>query len=108
MNPVTISEAASHIEALIALLDDAFWEASTIENKDLIYNVIHAVQSEYTEINKLSIQDHHLPYEPITQDFREMKHKFNALRNMMNSVIMRNSTAGALEQLMPKVTALTL
>jgi hypothetical protein len=102
----TISEAATHIEDLIALLDDAYWEASAIESKDLIYNVIHVVQSEYTEINKLSIQDHHMPYEPITKDFREMKHKFSLLRNMMNTVVMRSRTAGALEQLMPKVSAL--
>lgn len=106
MSRSTIANAVAYIEELSELLDNAYWEASSMESKDLIYDVIHVVQSEYTEINKLSIQDHDLPYEPISSDFREMKHKFHLLRNMMSTAVMRNRTATALEQLMPKVTKL--
>lgn len=106
MTPTTISDAATHIQDLIVLLDNAYWEASSIESKDLIYDVIHVVQAEYTEINKLSIQDHHMPYEPISREFHEMKHKFSLLRKMMSTAVMRSSTSSALEQLMPKISQL--
>ncbi len=105
-NPASIADASGDIQELIAILDNAYWEAATIERKDLLYSIIALLGKENTEINKLSIQDHHLPYEPISEDFRELKNKLNQLRKMMDELVMRSVTARELDRLIPKITTL--
>ena len=105
-NKASIADASGDIQELISILDNAYWETATIERKDLIYSIIALLGSENTEINKLSIQDNHLPYEPISEDFRELKNKLNQLRKMMDEVVMRSVTARALDRLIPKITSL--
>lgn len=92
----TIATAAKYIDDLLAVLDDAYWEASTIEHKDLIYSVIALLQQEKTEIGKLSVQDHGFLYEPITEGFKMLGGKLNLLQNSLNTIVMRGRTARAL------------
>lgn len=103
----SIATAAELIESMLNALDDAYWEAGTIEKKDAIYSTIALLQNEKAEIAKLSIQDHDLDYEPITSDFRDVRSKLNALRKSLDDFVMRAKTARELDRLIAKVVAIT-
>lgn len=98
---LTISDALVDFMDLAEALDNAYWEAGHIERKDSIYNIITAVNGEIGEINKLSVQDHHYPYEPITEGIRDVKEKLNRLRKSLDELDMRTRTATLLEKLIP-------
>jgi len=103
---LTISDALSDFIELSEALDDAYWEAGQIERKDSIYNIITAVNGEIGEINKLSVQDHHYPYEPITQGIQDVKEKLNRLRKSLDELDMRTRTASLLEKVIPVTLSL--
>lgn len=102
-----IANAAGVLEELLVGLDQAYWEAATIERKDFFYDVISAVQSELAEVGKLSVQDHHLEYEPITLEFRAARSKLSRLRKLLDEYVSRSSTASRLESLISETVALT-
>lgn len=106
MSSHTIAWASSQIDELLEVLDDAYWEASQIAHKDLLYSIICLLNVEQRELGKLSIQDHELAYEIISRDFRELKPKLTQLRRMIDDVVLRSKTARALERLLPQVAAL--
>ena len=102
----TIATAAGYIEDLLAALEDAYWEASTIEHKDLIFSIISLLQQERTEIAKLSVQDHGFLYEPITDGFKLLSSKLHYLQNALNTIVLRGKTARALVPLVANVFTL--
>ena len=66
MTQTSVADTLREYLSLLELLDDAYWEASSIHHKDMLYDIISIFSQEVAEINKLSIQDHHYPYEVIT------------------------------------------
>ncbi len=103
MSPVNIAEASREFLALIEVLDDAYWEASTIENKDSIYDVLSVFQMEIAELNKLSIQDHEYPYEIITEGARQVGRKLHAMREVVDELVERSRTRIQLKQCLKAV-----
>lgn len=103
----SIANAARILEELLSGLDQAYWEASSIERKDFFYDIISAVQGELSEVGKLSVQDHHLEYETITQDFRAARAKLSRLRKLLDEYVQRSSTATRLESLISETVALS-
>ena len=101
-----IANAARILEELLGGLDQAYWEAATIERKDFFYDVIAAVHGELSEVGKLSVQDHHLEYEPITLEFRAARVKLSKLRKLLDEYVSRTSTATRLESLISDAVAL--
>lgn len=92
-----IAEATKTLEELIAILDHTYWESNHVDQKDRVYDIIHAVYRELSELSKLSIQDHGLEYEPVTADFRLARAKLNILRATIEDSVFRASTAASLE-----------
>ncbi|MBV1871937.1 MAG: hypothetical protein KUG83_05260 [Gammaproteobacteria bacterium] len=103
--PVTIEKFLVILSELHDELDNAYWEANSADHKDVMYNIIDIIRIEAAELNKLSIQDHHYPYEPITQEVRGLKEKLKFLHKNMGKFVPRSKTAHNLEQLIPKVAA---
>ena len=56
MTEATVADTLREYQSLLELLDDAYWEASTIQHKDMLYDIISILSQEVAEINKLSIQ----------------------------------------------------
>ena len=106
MSKPSISEAVDNIENLLAVMDDAYWEASSVEKKDCIYSIVSLLQEERAELAKLSIQDHGLVYEPVSSVFKRLQPKLNDLRRNLDDVVMRTQTAAQLEQLISRVVAM--
>lgn len=106
MSKPSIAEAVDNIEHLLAVMDNAYWEASSIEKKDCIYSIVSLLHEEQAELAKLSIQDHGLPYEPVSSAFKRLQPKLNDLRRNLDDIVMRPQTAARLEQLISKVVAM--
>lgn len=98
MTNTLISEAIATFEELLGCLDDAYWEASSIEGKDRFYNLINAIQQEMSELNKLSVQDHNLPYEVINIDFSVAIAELGKLAASPEKFVLRTKTARRLVQ----------
>ncbi len=106
MSANSIATASQTIEELSATLDNAYWEAASIQHKDLVYSTLCLLNLEYLEIGKLSIQDHDMEYEPISQEFGDLKNKLDLIQKQLDEMVMRTQTARNLRQLIPKVFAL--
>lgn len=106
MTNASIAKAVKILEGLAAGLDEAYWEASSIDRKDFFYDIISAVHSELSEIGKLSVLDHDLVYEPITIEYRAARTKLTKLRKMLDEFVMRSSTAARLEALINDAVSL--
>jgi len=106
MNQLTISHVSREFDAFLELLDDAYWEASCIEHKDFIYDIIGVFSKEVNELNKLSIQDHHFPYECITEGIRRILTKLNELEERRNDIVGRTKTYRDLSEVLSNVIAI--
>jgi len=102
----SIAKAVKILEGLAAGLNDAYWEANSIDRKDFFYDIISAVHSELSEIGKLSVLDHDLVYEPITSDFRAARAKLSKLLTMLDELVIRSNTAARLETLIHDAVSL--
>lgn len=107
MSHGSISEAVNVLEELLVGLDAAYWESATIEHKDFFYDIISATHSELSELAKLSVQDHHLEYEPITNEFRTARIKLGKLRKLLDDYVLRSRTASRLEALIGETVFLS-
>lgn len=104
--PNNIASAVKTLEELLSALDSAYWETTTLDKKDFFYDVISAVHSELTELAKLSVQDHHLEYEPITREFRVARIKLAKLRKLLDDYVTRTATATRLEAVISETVIL--
>lgn len=102
----SISDAVQTLQELLENLDNAYWEAASMERKDLFYDLISAVNNELSELAKLSIQDHDLEYEPVTSEFRVAKGKLSNLRKLLDECVLRSSTSAKLETVIGDVVAM--
>lgn len=106
MNSPTVASATRHIEDLLRVLDNAYWEAGTIERKDAVYAVVSTLHEELAELAKLSVEDHGMLYQPVTPAFRGLKQRLHHLRIIAEEHCTRPSTSGELENTLAAVCAL--
>lgn len=106
MTKPAISNVMSEFLAFHDLLDAAYWEASTIEHKDTIYDIISQFSQEIAELNKLSIQDHHYPYEFITEGIRRIPSKLTNLEQQLPNVVKRTQTMSDMRDALSNILAI--
>lgn len=106
MSSNSISNAIQTLEELLKGLDQAYWEANSLDRKDFFYDLIGALHAELSELNKLSVQDHHLEYESVTEEFRAARPKLNRLRKLVDDFALRSATAARLESLINQALGL--
>lgn len=94
---ITIAAAYRHIEELLDVLDNLYWEASSVERKDAVYAVVTLLHDELSELAKLSIDDHGLHYQPVTPGFRTLKARLSHLRSLAEDPQTRPRTGLELE-----------
>ena len=94
---ISVADAIENYFDFAVALDDAYWEASTIQHKDFIYDMQVILQREIGELNKLSIQDHHYPYEPITEEIKSFHVRLNQLKKRIEELIPRQQTSFRLQ-----------
>lgn len=92
MSQTSVADTLREYLSLLEILDDAYWEASTIQSKDLLYDIISIFHQEVAELNKLSVMDHHYPYEVITEGIRRVVPQLERLDEERHDVIQRTQT----------------
>jgi len=95
----TIADATRILDELVNTLDKAYWEASSVNAKDTIYDCFSTISKELLELSKLSIQDHDLSYEPISYEFKSMASRLPIFRKNLDSCVVRNATLENLDGL---------
>ena len=98
MTSAPISSAISALTELLEAMEHGYWEATSIESKDLFFDLISATHRELSELAKLSIQDHDLEYEVITTEFRRAQRGLEDFKRQINQHLMRTSTILRLER----------
>ncbi len=106
MDRTTVADAVRSFETLLQVLDNAYWEASEIAHKDVIYDIISIMHMEINELAKLSVEDHYMAYEPITTGFRNSQSKLKMLHANLQYWVNRSSTARLLETELPATISL--
>ncbi len=106
MSNSTIANAVKILEDLLSGLDQAYWEANSLDRKDFFYDLISSLHAELSELGKLSVQDHDLAYEPITEEFRSARPKLTRLRKLIDDFALRSTTAVRLEALINETLVL--
>lgn len=101
-----ISSAIRVLEGLLAGLDQAYWEANSLDRKDFFYDLISALHAELSELGKLSVQDHDLVYEPVTEEFRAARPKLGRLLKLIDEFALRSTTATRLDQVINEAMVL--
>lgn len=103
MDRITVAEAARLLENMVNILDDAYWEASEITQKDTFHDITHVFQDEISELAKLSVEDHYMAYEPVTANFRNIQPKLRALLNNVDIWVLRTGRAQQIAMELPNV-----
>lgn len=106
MQKTTIADAATALEDLLKALNDAYWDVNHIDQKDCLFDIISILHGESNELAKLSIEDHYMPYEPITIGLRAACKKFSYLNAHIDQWFIRTTTAENIADALPKVAAL--
>jgi hypothetical protein len=92
MRQTSVANTLREYLSLLELLDDAYWEAGTMEHKDMLYDIISILSQEVAEMNKLSLDDHHYPYEVITEGMRRIVPRLERLDEQRENIILRTQT----------------
>jgi len=97
MDRVTIASAVNVLENLLLALNNAYWDANEIHQKDTVFDIVCILHEELNEMAKLSVEDHYMAYEPITAQFRTSIRKLKMLHAHLENWFPRTRTADQLE-----------
>lgn len=106
MTAPSVADTLREYLSLLDLLDDAYWEAGSIRHKDMLYDIISIFNQEVAELNKLSILDHHYPYEVITEGIRRVLPKLQRLEHEHEEAVQRTTTLTDLKEVQSSVFAI--
>lgn len=106
MQQTSIAQAIIALDELLQALKDAYWDVNNINQKDALFDLVSTLHDESNELAKLSIEDHSMPYEPITLDFRASCKKMSALQQNLEGWFIRTTTVKKIAVALPNVAAL--
>lgn len=104
MKQLNITQATNLLDEFVYALDNAYWQASTMDHKDRIYNLIRLLTEEVIELHKVSVQDGDFPYEPAGEDFTDLSDPIQWLRNNLDDVCKRSVTRSEVAGLITQVS----
>lgn len=104
MSLITISQASELIWEILKTLEDAYWEASSCNEKDQVFNLLQLLNAEYMELAKVSIQDHHYEYEVITTSQEALQQTLMEFQQASANQIRRHSTSLQLRKLLNQLS----
>lgn len=105
MSHITISQASELIWDLLKTLEDCYWEACNCTEKDHIFNLLQILNSEYMELAKISIQDHHYEYEVITTSQEVLQQTLIHFQQASAATVRRHATAMRLRKLLNRLVS---
>lgn len=106
MERYTVANAVETLQELYDALTAAYWDANDVFQKDTIFDISSVITGELNELNKLSIEDHGMGYEPVTEQFPACARKFKQLQNHIDEWFPRTRTAQDLHTSLSNATNL--
>jgi len=85
------------------LLDDAYWEAASMPHKDFIYDIISLLSQEVIELKSMNVNEHHYPYEFMSEGIRRITPKLSQLENRLDEYISRTQTLTDMREVLSNV-----
>ncbi len=98
----SIAQASVFVTELIDVLEDLYWESPAISVKNQCFNAVRFLQTELTELTKVSVQDHHYEYEIISCSANDMEHCLKNLSTLIEKETLRTRTRAHLMPLLKK------
>ena len=100
MSSTTLLMATETLDQFIRALDDVYWEASDLAEKDVIYNISRVLTDELIELHKVSIQDGHYKYEPVGENLRNIIPQLAWLNDNLSRITRRTDTQSEVQPLL--------
>jgi hypothetical protein len=97
---ISIAQATGFIEELLSVVEDVYWECTSMETKNLCFNTVRLLQTELTELTKVSVQDHHYDYEIIAYQDNTVIETLSQLDHMLKGAVLRTRTKNNLKPLL--------
>lgn len=97
---ISIAQASGFIEELLNVIEDVYWECTALDTKNLCFNTVRLLQTELTELTKVSVQDHHYEYEIIAYQDNTVIETLSQLDHMLKDAVLRTQTQNHLRPLM--------
>lgn len=102
----TIGQALEDLAEVLPLLEDAYWVCDGIEHKNLLHNLIWMLANEMMELQKVSVQDGHFKYEPVTENLNRILPQLQLVREKVHTIILRTDAAATLGSKIENVISL--
>jgi hypothetical protein len=96
----SIAQATVFIEELLSVIEDVYWECTALDTKNLCFNTVRLLQTELTELAKVSAQDHHYEYEIIAYQDNTVIDTLSQLEQLLKGAVLRTSTQTNLKPLL--------
>ncbi|MFC3852628.1 hypothetical protein ACFOSD_07265 [Salinispirillum marinum] len=106
MTRITILEATEKLDIFIKMLDDLYWETASMDHKDILHNLSRNLTDELIELHKVSIQDGHFKYEPISEQLRSISPQLGWLADNLSQVARRTRTYNEAHKLVREIQLL--
>lgn len=99
----TINRATIEIDEILPMLNNAYWDASNMADKDTIHNVTWLLTMEAIELHKVSVQDGHYKYEAVNDYVRHILPELRWLTENLSRITSRTESRLALGPQLQKV-----
>ncbi|MEX1058247.1 MAG: hypothetical protein WED11_10980 [Natronospirillum sp.] len=106
MSSTTILMATETLDHFIGQLDAVYWEASVMEHKDVVFNISRVLTEELIELHKVSIQDGHYKYEPVSENLRTIIPQLAWLNDHLTQITRRTDTQADVQPVLRRVQQL--
>jgi len=103
---ISIAQATGFIEDLLSVVEDVYWECTALDTKNLCFNTVRLLQTELTELTKVSVQDHHYEYEVISYQDNTVIDTLSQLEHTLNDSVLRTSTEANLKPLLKQAMSI--
>jgi hypothetical protein len=94
----TINYAINTLNELVDALKAGYWDSTEIACKDRVFDLYSVINTELTELAKLSVDDLDLEFEPMTENFIGACKKFGLLSQNIDTWFARTETEAMLRK----------
>jgi len=100
---VSFDRAQREFLDLLEVLDDAYWEAASCEDKDRFYNLISSLQREVQQILRLDPDEMDAPYQCLSEDMGRITVALADLEANLTTRVRRSRTFDDLSRILSTV-----
>ena len=101
---ITIAQGSLLVSELLEVFEHVYWESPSVSVKNQCFNVVRLLQQELTDLNKVSVQDHHYEYEPIASPAQVFAKELNLIMSLLSNEVLRTTTQQQLHDVLEQAS----